>query len=387
MLGVSEDTHLSLAGEPLGTAAGCGASAVNCPAGTHSQPAPGSGWRRAPWTPKSGRPCFCAFWPETVHGFHPALRGPVTPSEAPTQGPCPQGASAGGGRRGGHSRCKCHLLMFLNFALLYFLPPDNKSPACACPVLAYRGDGRSLVSSRGRPGGLPVPGPGYTVPCPPPPRPSSPPPRLTVGLHRAASSAGHRDCRDQTLSKQAWPSAPGCDGAWGGLARLSHRHPRWLCRLARVALHACQSRSRGRGLLRRRGRLRPRAWSPAGAALIRTYTGPGFSSLATTSSSGSSSVAPRRRGMCQLAGRTAGSSQKMKPGWWTAAPSAPARWGSGRRLPPGPGRRIHGARGSHECLSFLVEVQNHVPPDLLPARDLRQPGPGRGRVLPLLLPP
>lgn len=136
MLGVSEDTHLSLAGEPLGTAAGCGASAVNCPAGTHSQPAPGSGWRRAPWTPKSGRPCFCAFWPEMVHGFHPALRGPVTPSEAPTQGPCPQGASAGGGRRGG-AQSLCHLLMFLNFALLYFLPPDNKSPACACPVLAY----------------------------------------------------------------------------------------------------------------------------------------------------------------------------------------------------------------------------------------------------------
>lgn len=310
------------------------------------------------------------------------------PLRSPHSGAMSPG-SFGRGRApgGGHSCCKCHLLMFLNFALLYFLPPDNKSPACACPVLAYRGDGRSLVSSRGRPGGLPVPGPGYAVPCPPPPRPSSPPPRLTVGLHRAASSAGHRDCRDQTLSKQARPSAPGCDGAWGGLARLSHRHPRWLCRLARVALHACQSRSRGRGLLRRRGRLRPRAWSPAGAALIRTYTGPGFSSLATTSSSGSSSVAPRRRGMCQLAGRTAGSSQKMKPGWWTAAPSAPARWGSGRRLPPGPGRCIHGTRGSHECLSFLVEVQNRVPPDLLPARDLRQPGPGRGRVLPLLLPP
>lgn len=67
------------------------------------------------------------------------------------------------------------------------------------------------------------------------------------------------------------------------------------------------------------------AW-PLIAACSRLSSHPApISSRATTSTSGSSSAAPRRRGTCLRAGRTAGSSQKMKPGWWTAAPSAPAR--------------------------------------------------------------
>lgn len=58
---------------------------------------------------------------------------------------------------------------------------------------------------------------------------------------------------------------------------------------------------------------------------IDIETLPRPSSPTTTSSSGSSSAARPRRGTCPLAGRTAGSSRRTRRGWWTVAPSAPAR--------------------------------------------------------------
>lgn len=55
-----------------------------------------------------------------------------------------------------------------------------------------------------------------------------------------------------------------------------------------------------------------------------TQPSPSSSSQTTTSFSGSSLAGPPRPGTCPPAGRTAASSPRTRPGWWTAAPNAPA---------------------------------------------------------------
>lgn len=68
-------------------------------------------------------------------------------------------------------------------------------------------------------------------------------------------------------------------------------------------------------------------WLRVKAAQPRACTLTSFpppSSQMTTSFCGSSSAGRPRPGTCPPAGRTAGSLPRMRPGWWTAVPSARA---------------------------------------------------------------
>lgn len=95
----------------------------------------------------------------------PPLRGHVPRELRQREG-------AGGGVNDSVFRAQLlfHLLVFLNFV---FFTPDSKNPVCACPALAYRGDGRSLASSWGWLGGWPCPflspPPAARSHCPAPP--------------------------------------------------------------------------------------------------------------------------------------------------------------------------------------------------------------------------